>query len=74
MPKTFKYNKRKNKKTRKSRYKYKYKGGGILPEDLVNLGRDFTYNLKSAYNVMNGYKAPVNPLPFKDQLTNKYIR
>jgi hypothetical protein len=53
-------------------YKYKNnrekRGGGIIPQDLVNLGQDFTYNLKSAYNALNGYKAPVNPLPYKDQL------
>jgi hypothetical protein len=52
-------------------YKYKNrakKGGGILPQDLVNLGQDFTFNLKSAYNSLNGYNAPVNPLPYKDQL------
>jgi hypothetical protein len=56
-------------------YKYKNKsrgkkGGGLIPQDLVNLGQDFTYNLNSAYNALNGYKAPVNPLPYKDQLTN----
>jgi hypothetical protein len=45
------------------------KGGGFLPQDLVNLGRDFTYNVKSVYNTLNGYNAPVNPAPFKDQLT-----
>jgi len=52
-------------------YKYKTrekKGGGLIPQDLVNLGQDFTYNLKSAYNTLNGYNAPVNPLPYKDQL------
>jgi hypothetical protein len=54
-------------------YKYKNKsrgkqGGGLIPQDLVNLGQDFTYNLKSAYNALNGYSAPVNPLPYKDQL------
>jgi len=52
-------------------YKYKNrakKGGGIIPQDLVNLGQDFTFNLKSAYNSLNGYNAPVNPLPYKDQL------
>ena len=58
-------------------YKYKNrnrsrgkKGGGLIPQDLVNLGQDFTYNLNSAYNALNGYSAPVNPLPYKDQLTN----
>lgn len=51
------------------------KGGGLIPQDLVNLGNSFTFNLKSAYNSLNGYSAPVNPLPYKDQLTssNKII-
>jgi len=54
------------------------KGGGLIPEDLVNLGRDFSYNFKSAYNALNGYKAPVDPAPYKGQLTgtlnnNKFI-
>jgi hypothetical protein len=39
-------------------------------QDLVNLGRDFTYNFKSAYNALNGYSAPVNPAPYRDQLTH----
>jgi hypothetical protein len=56
-------------------YKYKNrakKGGGIIPQDLVNLGQDFTFNLKSAYNSLNGYSAPVNPLPYKDQLPQSF--
>jgi hypothetical protein len=43
-------------------------GGGLIPQDLLNLGSDITYNVKSAYNALNGYSAPVNPLPYKDQL------
>jgi len=49
------------------------KGGGVIPQDLVNLGSDFTFNLKSAYNALNGYKAPMNPLPYKDQLSQNSI-
>jgi len=45
------------------------RGGGLIPQDLVNLGRDFNYNVKSVYNTLNGYKVPVNPAPYKDQLT-----
>jgi hypothetical protein len=45
----------------------KMEGGGFIPQDLVNLGRDFTYNLKSTYNTLNGYDAPINPLPYKHQ-------
>ena len=46
------------------------RGGGLIPQDLVNLGSDFSFNLKSVYNSLNGYKAPVDPLPYKDQLTH----
>jgi hypothetical protein len=45
-------------------------GGGLMPQDLVNLGRGFMYNIGSAYNALNGYSAPVNPLPYKDQYTS----
>lgn len=54
-----------NKTRRSSRSSSSYKkGGGLIPQDLVNLGRDFMYNVNSAYNAFNGYKAPVNPLPY----------
>jgi hypothetical protein len=59
-----------------SNYKvYSYnskKGGGLVPQDLVNLGRDFNYNFKSAYNALNGYNAPVDPAPYKGQLTGAF--
>lgn len=51
--------------------KRKQKGGvfsNFLAQDLTNLGRSFQFNLGSAYNALNGYAAPVNPLPWKDQL------
>ena len=48
-------------------------GGGLMPQDLVNLGRDYTYNFKSTYNALNGYKAPVDPSPYKGQLTGSLI-
>jgi len=56
------YNYKNNKRSKK--------GGGLIPQDLVNLGQDFTYNLNSVYNSLNGYSAPVNPLPYKDQLSH----
>ena len=56
-------------KINKKNYK---KGGGLIPQDLVNLGSSFTFNLKSAYNSLNGYNQPVNPLPYKDQLTRSF--
>ena len=45
------------------------RGGGLFPQDLVNLGRDASFNFKSAYNAINGYAAPINSLPYKDQLS-----
>jgi len=51
------------------RRKHIKKGGGLLPQDLVNMGRSISYGFGSAYNALNGYPAPVNPLPFKDQFT-----
>ena len=55
---------------RRRKHSYKYKGGGFFPQDLTNLGRDFSFNIQSAYNSLNGYNAPANPLPYKGQLTN----
>ena len=49
---------------------YTTNGGGLVPQDLVNLGSNTAFNFKSAYNAINGYPAPVNPLPYKDQLTD----
>jgi len=46
------------------------KAGGFVPQDLVNLGRSMVYGLGSAYNTLNGYSVPSNPLPYKDQLVN----
>ena len=51
----------------------KQKGGNytnILLQDVMNLGSQFQYGLGSAYNALTGYAAPVNPLPWKDQLPN----
>jgi hypothetical protein len=41
----------------------------FIGQDLLNLGRQFQYGVGSTYNAMRGYAAPVNPLPWKDQLT-----
>jgi hypothetical protein len=46
------------------------KAGGLIPQDLVNLGRDFSFNFSSAYNALNGQSAPPNPSPYMGQLTN----
>ena len=53
---------RRHKKTNK-------RGGGFIPTDLLNLGRNVNYNINSAYNTFKGYSPPVNHLPYKDQLT-----
>jgi hypothetical protein len=52
-----------------SKRKHVKRGGGFLPQDLVNMGRSVVYGFGSAYNAMNGYPAPVDPLPFKDHYT-----
>jgi len=47
------------------------KGGGFsnfLGQDIVNFGRGLQYNSGSMYNALMGYPAPVNPLPWKDQM------
>jgi hypothetical protein len=43
-------------------------GGGIIPQELINLGRGLGHTVQSAYNVLNGYEIPPSPLPYKDQL------
>jgi hypothetical protein len=45
------------------------RGGGFIPTDLLNLGRNVNYSINSAYNTFKGYNPPVNHLPYKDQLT-----
>ena len=49
--------------------KRKFKGGGLIPQDLVNLGRIGSFGLGSAYNSARGYDIPTNPLPYEGQLT-----
>lgn len=44
--------------------------GSFLGQDLINIGRQFQYNIGSAYNTISGFSSPVNPLPWKDQLPN----
>jgi hypothetical protein len=65
-----KSNKHRSRKHHSHRQTKSMKAGGLLPQDLVNLGSDFSFNMKSAYNALNGYNAPVNPLPYKDQLSH----
>ena len=51
----------------------KKKGGGLIPQNLVNLGREIDFSFKSLSNSLDGYAAPTNPLPYKDQLSNSSI-
>lgn len=53
---------------RKKKTQKRQRGGTFMPRQLVNLGRDFTTNLQTAYNALNTIPKPVNPLPFQDQL------
>jgi hypothetical protein len=52
------------------KHRKKISGGGLIPDNLINLGNMFKYGSESVYNTINGYQTPVNPLPWKDQLTN----
>jgi len=47
-------------------------GGGFMPQDLVNLGRDIAFNMNSTYNALTAQKAPVNPSPIYQPITNKH--
>ena len=67
----YRYSPKKTKTSSLSASTKNKKGGALIPQDLINLGRDLTFNLGSAYNALNGYKAPVNPIPYKDQLTGQ---
>lgn len=49
------------------------KGGGAF-QDIINLGRDLSYNFQSTYNSLNGYGAAVNPKPYIQPLnSNKSV-
>lgn len=61
-------------KTRTRKNSKRGGGVGFIKQELVNLGRDLSFNVKSAYNAINGYNAPVNPAPYEDQLTNRLMR
>ena len=57
---------------KKSRKNRRQKGGssnGFI-QDFMNLGRQFTYGLGSAYNGLRGFNAPTNPMPWKGQLAS----
>jgi len=57
----------------KKRRTRRQRGGTLsnfIAQDLINLGRQVQFGIGSAYNAVAGYAAPVNPMPWKDQLTN----
>lgn len=62
----------------KSRKNRKNKRGGTLSnflgQDLINLGRQFQYGVGTSYNAIRGYSSPVNPMPWKDQMTHKPVQ
>jgi hypothetical protein len=67
---------RKSRKIRKSR-KNKRGGGtmsNLLGQDFLNVGRQFQFGLGSSYNAIRGFASPVNPLPWKDQMTHKPVQ
>ena len=58
---------------RKRTRRHKQKGGNLsnlFSQDFINLGRQLQYGVGTAYNGMTGYPAPVNPLPWKGQMSN----
>ncbi len=57
--------------TRKRKHFIKKGGMGSFTQGIVNIGRSLGYNWGSASNELRGYEAPVNPLPWKDQLPNQ---
>jgi hypothetical protein len=63
-----------NRKKKSHKGKTRKQRGGtstnFLGQDLINLGRQFQFGLGSTYNALAGYSAPVNPMPWKDQLVH----
>jgi hypothetical protein len=39
----------------------KLRGGGILPDNLMNVGRQISYGAQSVYNGLGGFEPPTNP-------------
>ncbi len=70
IPKLFKGGS-KSRKMRKASRRSK-RAGGLIPQDLVNLGRYMAWDGSSSSNILNGYKPPPNPLPWNDQYSGKY--
>jgi hypothetical protein len=56
--------------SRSSNHKKTYRGGGLLPQNLVNVGRNFMNNIAASNNEMNGYAVPPKPMPYEGQLVS----
>lgn len=48
----------------------KNKGGGLITQDLVNLGQQFGHGVQSTYNTLRGIPPTPNPSPIVDQFPN----
>lgn len=59
----------KKRQSRKKGRGRRKRGGMPFTQGIVNIGRSIGYTLGSSSNELRGYNAPVNPLPWKDQLT-----
>ena len=59
----------KRNKSKISGRKYLTGGSNFLTQDLVNVGRLTGFGANSAYSGLIGKMSPLNPLPWKDQLT-----
>jgi hypothetical protein len=66
---TYKNKKTNSRKSSSSSASSQKGGASLIPQDMVNLGRNFAYGFQSAYNTINGYQSPVRPMPYQDQLT-----
>ena len=42
----------------------KLRGGGMLPDNLVNVGRQIGYGVQSVYNGLGGFEPPTDPAPY----------
>jgi hypothetical protein len=55
--------------------KYRKQRGGTLSnsigQDFINLGRQFTHDVGSVFNSLNGYPHHSSPLPWNDQIIGK---
>lgn len=53
--------------------KNKQSGGfNLIPQDITNMFRGLQFNAGSSYNAMQGYRQPMNPLPYKDQMSKSF--